>query len=434
MAKFLIATIPAVGHVNQAMPIARELVARGHEVWWYTSGSFQARVESTGSHFTPMRSGLDYSHPESLPPEWIKQRDALKGIDQLKFYIKHGFVDSAVGQVAELTAILQDFPADAILADLFCLGAIWIHERGGSPWAGLNISVLTSNSQDTAPFGLALKPDVSLFGQLRNRSLNWIAERVLFGEVTAYTNRVRANVGLAPAKSSFFNTISPFLHLAGSIPEFEYPRRDLPPQVHFVGALIDVIDSTKFTPPDWWDDLKMDLPVVHVTQGTIAADSEQLIAPTLRALAQENVLVVATVIGKQIESISPAAIPANSRIASFIPYTHLLPHVDLMITNGGFSGVQRALACGIPLISAGTTEDKAEMGARIEWTGVGIDLKTSTPTRSQIRSTVQKLLADRRYQQRAKDFQLEISQYDAPSIAATLLERLAATQQPVLRS
>jgi MGT family glycosyltransferase len=433
MAKFLICTIPAVGHVNQALPIARELVNRGHEVRWYTSGSFQARVESTGARFVPMRSGLDYSNPQSLPPEWVKRRDALKGVAQLKFYIKHGFVDSAVGQIEELTTILQDFLADAILADLFCLGAIWMHERSGIPWAGLNIGVLTANSRDTAPFGLALQPDASVFGQLRNRSLNWIAEHVLFGEVTAYTDRVRTSLNFAPTQTSFFNTMSPFLNFVGSIPEFEYPRRDLPLQVHFVGPLLDPLESA-FTHPDWWGDLQGEVPVVHVTQGTIAADSEQLIAPTIRALAQENVLVVATIIDKQIQSILPDEIPANARIASFIPYSQLLPHVDVMITNGGFSGVQRALAQGIPLISAGKTEDKPEMGARIEWTGVGIDLKTSTPTPQQIRSAVQQILTNRRYQQRAQDFQMLISKYDPPSIAANLLERLATTRQPVLRS
>lgn len=36
MTRFLIATIPLVGRVNPALPIARQLVQRGHEVWWYT--------------------------------------------------------------------------------------------------------------------------------------------------------------------------------------------------------------------------------------------------------------------------------------------------------------------------------------------------------------------------------------------------------------
>jgi UDP:flavonoid glycosyltransferase YjiC (YdhE family) len=171
--------------------------------------------------------------------------------------------------------------------------------------------------------------------------------------------------------------------------------------------------------------------VVHVTQGTITTDPERLIVPTLRALASENVLVVATVFDQSIDSILPDEIPANARTASFIPHAQLLPHVDVMITNGGFNGVQMALANGVPLIGAGKSEDKPEICARIEWLGAGIDLKTDKPTPEQIRAAVGKILADRSYQHRAQELQRKISDYDAPAIAATLLEQLAITQQPL---
>jgi MGT family glycosyltransferase len=418
MAKFLICTISAIGHVSPALPIARELVDRGHQVYWYTGSEFQAKIESTGAHFMP---AVDLS-PEWLA-QWMARRNALQGVAQLKFDLKYGFIDAAVQQVKDLTAILRDFPADAILADFCFLGAAWLHEQGGPPWAGFSVSALAFSSRDTAPFGLGIKPDASTFGQLRNRGLNWLTDRFIFKEVTTYMNKVRADLELAPSQTSFFNIISPFLHLVGSVPEFEYPRRDLPDRVHFVGPLLGNI-ATEFTPPDWWEELNGDLPVVHVTQGTITTDPERLIVPTLRALASENVLVVATIFDRSLDSLLPDGIPANARIASFIPHAQLLPHVDVMITNGGFNGVQMALANGVPLISAGKSEDKPEICARIEWAGVGIDLKTDKPTPAQIRSAVSKVLADRSYKNRAQDLQRTISEYDAPSIAATLLEQL----------
>jgi MGT family glycosyltransferase len=425
MAKFLICTISAIGHVSPALPIARELVDRGHQVCWYTGSDFQAKVESTGAQFIP---AVDLS-PEWMA-QWMARRNALQGVAQLKFDLKHGFIDSAVKQVEDLTEILRDFPADAILADFCFLGAAWLHEQGGPPWAGFSVSALAFSSRDTAPFGLGIKPDTSAFGQFRNRGLNWLTDTVIFREVTAYMNRVRADLGLAPSQTSFFNIISPFLHLVGSVPEFEYPRRDLPDRVHFVGSLLGNI-VTEFTPPDWWEELNGDLPVVHVTQGTITTDPERLIVPTLRALASENVLVVATLFDRSLDSILPSEIPTNARIASFVPHSQLLPHVDVMITNGGFNGVQMALANGVPLIGAGRSEDKPEICARIEWLGVGIDLKTDKPTSKQIRAAVDKILANRGYQNRAQDLQRAMSEYDAPAIAATLLEQLAIIQQPV---
>jgi MGT family glycosyltransferase len=424
MAKFLICTISVIGHVSPALPIARELVDRGHQVYWYTGSEFQAKVESTGAHFTP---AVDIS------PEWMARRNALEGVAQLKFDLKYGFIDAAVRQVKDLTEILRDFPADVMLADFCFLGAAWIHEQGGPPWAGFSVSAIAFSSRDTAPFGLGIKPDASAFGQFRNRGLNWLTDRVIFKEVTAYMNQVRADLGLPPSQTSFFNIISPFLHLVGSVPEFEYPRRDLSDRVHFVGPLLGNI-ATEFTPPDWWEELNGDLPVVHVTQGTVTTDPERLIVPTLQALASENVIVVATIFDRSLESMMPDGIPANARITSFIPHSQLLPYVDVMITNGGFNGVQMALAHGVPLIGAGKSEDKPEICARIDWLGIGIDIKTDKPTLEQIRSAVSKVLADRTYQHRAQDLQRTISEYDAPSIAATLLEQLATTQQPVVRN
>ena len=103
-----------------------------------------------------------------------------------------------------------------------------------------------------------------------------------------------------------------------------------------------------------------------------------------------------------------------------------------MVTNGGYGGVHIALANGIPLVAAGTSEDKPEITNRIAWSGVGINLKTKTPTPEQVRAAVRTILSEARYRQRAQEFATEIARYDAPARAVSLLEELAATKQPVL--
>jgi AraC family transcriptional regulator len=152
-----------------------------------------------------------------------------------------------------------------------------------------------------------------------------------------------------------------------------------------------------------------------------------------KGLVDEDVLVVATTGGKPIDRIKLTSIPANARIEQFIPYSHLLPHVDIMVTNGGYNGVHMALANGVPLVAAGVTEDKPEVCARVQWSGVGINLKTNKPTPMQIREAVKKIRYSSHYRQKAKLFQAEIASYDAPTLATMLLEQLAATQQPVLK-
>ena len=128
-----------------------------------------------------------------------------------------------------------------------------------------------------------------------------------------------------------------------------------------------------------------------MTQGTIATNTAELLVPTLQALADEDLLVVATGAGVDTETL-----PGNVRAATFIPFNELMPHIDVMVTNGGYGGVTIALSNGVPLVCAGTTEDKPEVGNRVAYAGVGINLKTSAPTSAQVRSAVLELLGARR--------------------------------------
>jgi UDP:flavonoid glycosyltransferase YjiC (YdhE family) len=202
--------------------------------------------------------------------------------------------------------------------------------------------------------------------------------------------------------------------------------------VHFIGPYLPE-PPADFTPPIWWDDLKSGKPVIHVTQGTVATEVDDLIVPTLQALVDEDVLVVAATGGKPIENIK-APLPANARIERFIPYYHLLPHVDVMVTNGGYNGVQAALAHGVPLVAADQTEEKPEICTRIEWTGVGINLKTKTPKPTQLKNAVKQILESPHYRQKAQLIQSDIARYDTASLSAKLLEQLAVTKQPVFVS
>ena len=68
------------------------------------------------------------------------------------------------------------------------------------------------------------------------------------------------------------------------------------------------------------------------------------------------------------------------RLERFIPHDRLLPHVDVMVTNGGYGGVQQALANGVPLVVAGDSEDKPEVAARVHWSGTGVNLRTGRPS------------------------------------------------------
>jgi len=163
---------------------------------------------------------------------------------------------------------------------------------------------------------------------------------------------------------------------------------------------------------------------VHVSQGTIANTKPDLIAPAVEGLARDDVLVVVSTGGRLREELGLTRVPDNVRVASFLPYSELLPRTSVMVTNGGYGGVQIALSHGVPLVVAGTTEDKPEVAARVAWSGAGINLKTSTPTAEMVRNAVRKTLAEPSFRFHARRLSAEYAQYDAVERGAAAIEKL----------
>lgn len=426
MARFLICTHPITGHVNPPLEIARTLVERGHEVRFYTGKKFQAKIEATGAQYAPMKRAYDYDdndYDTAFPG-----RSKLQGINQIKFDFKRVFIEPGPDQAEDLRELLREWPADAVLSDPGFVGTLILHEKEELPrWAVFNISVLGLPSKDVPPFGLGMLPDYSPLGTVKNRALSFMANKVVFKDVNAFLGQTLAKVDLPPRP--FAPVSSPMLYLQPSVPAIEYPRSDLIPSAHFIGPVLPQFKG-EFDPPAWWGDVtSATKPVVLVTQGTVATDASEVILPTLRALANEDVLVVATTGGKDLDE----APPANARVARFVPFNQLMPHAAAMVTNGGYGGVMFALANGVPVICAGTTEDKPEVGNRMAYTGVGVNLKTNRPTEAQVRDAVKKVLTDAHYRANARRIQAEMARHDGPAEAATLLERLATTGRPVLR-
>ena len=372
------------------LAIARELVRRGHRVRWLAGAAFRERVEGTGASFCAFVEGFDYSCPELVPDHLQADRDRLRGLAKLRFDLATFFIGPSEGFCRDLLRLHDQTAADLLVCDSFLMAGSWWAELTGRPWAQLCCTVLTLPSRALAPFGLALQPDDSWRGRIRNRLLRALTRSVLFRSLRRRADQARQALELPSLRPWLFDVVSPHLVLSCTVRSFEYPRPDFPPQVVFTGPLLENSDEA-FTPPAWWGDLDHST-VVHVTQGTISNDPAQLLRPTLDALADEPVLVVACT-GRSdegLEALGP--LPANARVASYIPYGALLPKTSLVVSNGGFQGVQAVLSHGIPMVTAGESEDKPEVCARLQRTGASIDLATATPEPSAIRAAVRRVL------------------------------------------
>lgn len=434
MAEILIAACPPIGHVGPLLNVARGLVNRGDRVTFLTAARHADGVRATGARPQPLPYAADYdgsSFDDDFPG-----RTETSGVARVDFDVEHVFVRPIPYQAAALDDLLRDNHFDAIVVDALFLGVLpmLLSDYADRP-AVLTYSTtpLFLTSRDTAPGGTGILPAGGTLGRLRNRALNLLAHGVfLRGSHQAAKTMLAA---LGSPKLPVFVLDSAVLAdrvIVPTIPEFEYHRSDLPAHVRFVGT-VSPEPVEDFIAPPWWGRLSSGRPVVHVTQGTIDnADLSRLIEPTITALADEDVTVVVSTGGRNVDHIS-VPIPANTIVAEYIPHDVLLPMVDVMITNGGYGAVQRALSTGVPLVVAGNTEDKPEVAARVEWFGAGINLRTGTPTASAVKRAVRDVLNDDRYLSRARDLETAYARRNGVAEIAALVDEAIAERRSTSR-
>jgi MGT family glycosyltransferase len=422
--RVLIATTPADGHINPMLAIARALTSRGHEVRWYTGTVYHDRITATGAVPEPMHAAYDFGGRAKA--EAFPAHAQLTGLASFRAGMTDIFYDPAPDQLTDLLAILQRFPADVIVSDDMCYGACFAHERTGIPQVWVSNSIYILRSRDTAPLGFGLAPSSSPLGRLRNRLLTFSSDHLALRGLVRRADAVRAKVGLPKLGTGAMENIArrPDLYLVGTIGALEFPRSDLFDGTRFVGALDVRGGDATFDPPPWWNELTGGQKVVLLTQGTIANDVHRLLLPAIEALGGLPVLAVVTTGNGQLDEATMRSLPPNVRVRNFVPYQRLLPHVDVMVTNGGFNGVNAALRHGVPLVVAGATEEKADVAARVRWSGAGLALGGRSLTPQRIQHAVQTVLADQSYRAAAERLREDYLGQDGPTLAAELIEGL----------
>jgi UDP:flavonoid glycosyltransferase YjiC (YdhE family) len=115
-----------------------------------------------------------------------------------------------------------------------------------------------------------------------------------------------------------------------------------------------------------------------------------------------------------------------------VPFGDLMPHVAAYVTNGGYGGLHFALGHGVPMAVVGKTEDKAELVARVNWSGVGVGMRRQRAQSGWVRDAVRRILEEPRFRERAWAMQTELEDAGGPSRSADLLERLSTERAPLV--
>lgn len=437
----LLASTPITAHTINLLPVAARLVERGHRVLWYAASRFDDRIQAVGAE------PLSFCAARELDDSAAAYGGA--GTPRSIAGLRQGFVDHLVGDVGDrvhdLEALTLGVGVDVVLSDaMFVAARLW-HERGGPVWASVGDGPLTYADVDTPPYGAGLLPMPGREGRRRNRVTTRIGRELIWGPAEQRLGAIRCELELVQSGRPVLEEArSPYLHLQCCTPSFEYPRVGLPASVRFVGSLGTVDWSpgwSEHPSPPWWDAFLADRrPAVLVSQGTLRPDFRELVLPTVRALLGTGVQIVVTTGSAPASALADAlggSLPAGVWAAPWIPYESVLPHVDAFVTNGGYTGVTLALAHGVPLVQVGSTEEKAEIGARIAWSGVGLRSRWLPPQR-RLRSLVHRVIVDPSIRSAADRMRAESAALigtglTAADACADLLEDLAASHEPSAR-
>lgn len=418
------------GFVLPLLRLAAALVQRGDAVWFLGGEEHRERIEAAGAVFVRLPYDAD------LPTARLPHDRPRSGVQEIGEVLRALFLDTVEADFRTVLRLHDELGLDLVVTEPLFVGAaaVALLPRDRRP-AVLTVGLfpLPFSSPDVAPYGAALRPLAGPLNTARNRALGAAAHVLALGRVrSAFHREVRRLTGVRLAGGLFDLPLITDAYAQTSVPQLEYPRRDLSSKVRFVGPLP---PPQGFPLPDWWDyaDTRR---IVHVSQGTYANDDPtELIAPTLQALAdRDDLLVVATTGGPTPATVHAAfggRLPANARVERFMPYDHLLPSSSVMVTNGGFGAVHHALRWGLPLVVSGTTEDRAEVDARVAWSGAGIDLRERRPQPHRIRAAVLEVLdGDGRHRRAAAHLGAAISRTDALAQLLHLADELTASSVP----
>jgi UDP:flavonoid glycosyltransferase YjiC (YdhE family) len=256
-------------------------------------------------------------------------------------------------------------------------------------------------------------------------SLREFAENVLFKpSIDAFDATLKKH-GMDVPRSVPFDLLikEADLYLQIGTPGFEYPRTDLGSNVRFVGALLPYASQRE--KQGWFDErLRKYKKIVLVTQGTVEKDIQKILAPTLTAFRDTDVLVVASTGGSGTGELREKYASGNVIIEDFIPFDQIMPYASVFVTNGGYGGTLLSIKNRLPLVAAGVHEGKNEVCARIGYFKIGIDLGTETPTPEAIRDGVQAVLANAPYRESITRLADEFANYHADERCAGYIVEL----------
>jgi MGT family glycosyltransferase len=372
MSRFLTYVSPAVGHTLPLVPGLLDLQRRGHDVHVCTMPRLVETLRDAGLDASAVGDQVI-----DVPiTDYLASDDAERLASGQADLIERGRYDGP-----DLARAIATFAPDVVLVDVNSYGARTVAEASGLPWAILLPSVLPMKGAGIPAYGPGLRRARGPFGRLRDVVMWKVMERVFVIALLPGLKRLRTAAGLPAFESPLQIFEPPASVITLTAEPLEYPRPDLPANVHLVG-------TQPWEPPaerPAYLDEPGD-PWVLVTCSTDYQGDEELARVAVEALRDEPVRVLLTLADAYDKADLPPA--PNVRVERFVPHSHVLPRAEAVVCHGGMGIVTKAASAGVPSVVVPFGRDQPEIARRVTECGAGVTVRPKDLTPEHLRVAV----------------------------------------------
>ncbi len=416
-ASFLFTTFDGGGNVTPILSAVSTLVVRGHGVRVMSDECTRHEIEAAGGRFVPWRVAPNKQQRsrELDPPDWkVSQKDGLRLMSE---YFMGGL---AAAYAQDTVDELQREPADLVVNFDMLLGVMAACEARRQKLALLSTCISLFPLDGIPPFGSALAPART---DAESAALVEAAREFesIFDSGLPGLNAARAKLDLPPLTHLLAQAAAAQLWCVGSARAFDFPVRDLPAHVRYVGPLLrDPIWAADWNSPLPEGDSR---PLVVAGFSTSFQNHAGCLQRIIDACAPLPVRLLLT-LGGSIRRDEVIA-SGNTWVVESAPHGVIMRDAAVVVTHGGHGTLMTALTLGVPVLVLPHGRDQGDNAVRVAWHGAGLALDNKANA-TEIGNALQLLLNVESYRIASRRLGAAIREEIQNSPLVSELERLAA--------